>query len=33
MMTAAALLVVHLALSRFLQTGKNLSVRTYRFAE
>jgi NADH-quinone oxidoreductase subunit H len=27
------LLVVYLALSRFLRTGKNLSVRTYRFAE
>jgi NADH-quinone oxidoreductase subunit H len=27
------LLVVYLALSRFLRTGKNLSTRTYRFAE
>ncbi len=27
------LLVVYLGLSRFLKTGKNLSVRTYRFAE
>jgi NADH-quinone oxidoreductase subunit H len=27
------LLVVYLALSRFLRAGKNLSVRTYRFAE
>lgn len=27
------LLVVYLALSRFLRTGKNLSARTYRFAE
>ena len=27
------LLVVYLALSRFLKTGKNLSTRTYRFAE
>ena len=27
------LLIVYLALSRFLKTGKNLSVRTYRFAE
>jgi NADH-quinone oxidoreductase subunit H len=27
------LVVVYLALSRFLRTGKNLSVRTYRFAE
>jgi NADH-quinone oxidoreductase subunit H len=27
------LLLVYLALSRFLRTGKNLSVRTYRFAE
>src|SRR4051794_13296254 len=29
----AILVVVYLALSRFLRTGKNLSVRTYRFAE
>ena len=27
------LLVVYFALSRFLRTGKNLSARTYRFAE
>jgi NADH-quinone oxidoreductase subunit H len=31
--SAGILLGVYLALSRFLQTGKNLSVRTYRFAE
>ena len=26
-------LLVYLALSRFLKTGKNLTARTYRFAE
>jgi NADH-quinone oxidoreductase subunit H len=31
--SAGILLVVYLALSRFLRTGKNLSARTYRFAE
>jgi NADH-quinone oxidoreductase subunit H len=31
--SAGILLVVYLALSRFLRAGKNLSTRTYRFAE
>jgi NADH-quinone oxidoreductase subunit H len=31
--SAGILLVVYLALSRFLRTGKNLTTRTYRFAE